>query len=181
METVPLSAVVGSVVGSVMGVSIYYANKTFTEKISLTVFVALILLFLSAGLFTGGCHNLEVELGTTKEVWDIQDEFWDVHRLPMTVLKPFGYNDSRTILEITCYWGWLALGVVLHYRKYKRVPILVGQGDTGKGNDPALPPQDPKPEDAEDGDVETMEFGEGTVDATTLSDVVVTDGHTSTR
>mmetsp|Transcript_20520 Transcript_20520/g.38925 ORF Transcript_20520/g.38925 Transcript_20520/m.38925 type:complete len:352 (+) Transcript_20520:110-1165(+) len=179
LEAVPLSAVVGSVVGSIMGISIYYANKTFTEKISLTVFVALILLFLSAGLFTGGCHNLEVELGTTKEVWDIQGEFWDVHRLPMTVLKPFGYNDSRTVLEITCYWGWLVLGVLLHYRKYKRVPILVKKGDTRNRDDPALTPQESKIEEDTNGDAETLELGEGTVDATTLSDAVVLDGQTS--
>ena len=160
-----------------MGISIYYANKTFTEKITLTVFVALILLFLSAGLFTGGCHNLEVELGTTKEVWDIQGEFWDVHRLPMTVLKPFGYNDSRTILEITCYWGWLALGVLFHYRKYKRVPILVKSGETG--DDFSLTPQDSKEEEAENRDAETLELGECTLDATTLSDTVVLDGQRS--
>ena len=156
-----------------MGISIYYANKTFTEKIPLTVFVALILLFLSAGLFTGGCHNLEVELGTTKEVWEIRGKFWDVHRLPMTILKPFGYNDSRTILEIACYWGWLALGVLLHYRKYKRVPILVKKAESG---DPTITPQESKVDEAACDDAETLEFGEATVDATTIADAIEGQG-----
>lgn len=174
LEAVPLSAVVGSVVGSIMGIGIYYANKSFTEKISLTVFVALILLFLAAGLFTGGCHNLEMELGTTKEVWHIQGEFWDVHRLPMTVLKPFGYNDSRTVLEITMYWGWLALGAVLHYRKYKQVPVLVN-GKVNTGDESRTPtPQDSKidDDDEEVGKKDSEVFGKGdaTVDVTTLAD-----------
>lgn len=170
LEAVPLSAVTGSIVGTWMGVSIYYANKTLTNKVSLTVFVALILMFLSSGLFTGGCHNLEMELGSTKQIWNIKGKFWDVHRLPMTVLKPFGYNDSRTVLEICCYWGWLALGALLHYRKYRRVPILVNNkndnGEPGEG----ISPKSKGIKDAPTDDLNTAEYGEATVDATTLSD-----------
>lgn len=166
LDAVPLSAVVGAIVGSWMGVSIYYANKTLKDKVVLTVFVALLLMFLSAGLFTGGCHNLEVELGSTKEVWRIHANFWDVHRLPMTVLKPFGYNNSRTVLEISCYWGWLALGAALHYRKFRRVPVLVKRKDN-EAND------SPEPEEIKmEGKFEesnTVELGEATVDGTTLS------------
>ena len=87
-------------------------------------FVAALLLVLSAGLFTGGAHNLEVELKTSRTVWTLEGDFWSIDRLPMTVLKPFGYNDSRTVLEICVYWSWLALGVVLHVLKYRRAPKI---------------------------------------------------------
>jgi hypothetical protein len=84
---------------------------------------------LSAGLFTGGCHKIEVEVGSTRTVWTIGEQFWDVERLPMTILKPFGYNDSRTVLEICCYWLWLAFSAVLHFRKYYISPKIPQDND----------------------------------------------------
>jgi len=123
LNSIPLSAVIGSVVGLAIGLGIYYANQTLKHnKLWLAIFAVLLLVFLSAGLLTGGVHNLEVELGSTKTVWELEGSFWDVNRLPMTVLKPFGYNDSRTVLEICVYWGWLCLSALLHYRKYKKAP-----------------------------------------------------------
>lgn len=122
LEAIPISAVAGSIVGLLIGLGIYVANKRLSDKRNLCIFAVLLLVVLSSGLFTGGCHKLEIEIGATKQVWKIDNEFWDVHRLPMTILKPFGYNDSRTVLEIVCYWGWLLLSAALHYRKYKRSP-----------------------------------------------------------
>ena len=40
--------------------------------------------------------------------------------LPMAILKPFGYSSSRTVLQITCFWLWLALGCVLHFYKWRK-------------------------------------------------------------
>uniref|UniRef100_A0A6U3AQK7 Iron permease FTR1 n=1 Tax=Entomoneis paludosa TaxID=265537 RepID=A0A6U3AQK7_9STRA len=123
LKSIPLSAVIGSVVGLAIGLGIYFANQTLKHnKLWLAIFAVLLLVFLSAGLLTGGVHNLEVELGSTKTIWELEGSFWDVNRLPMTVLKPFGYNDSRTVLEICTYWSWLCLSAFLHYRKYKRAP-----------------------------------------------------------
>lgn len=116
---IPLSAVIGSAVGLAVGYGIYVANKRCKSKKNLAIFAILLLSFLSAGLFTGGCHNLESVLGSTPLVWEIRASFWSIDRLPMTLLKPFGYNDSRTVLEIVCFWSWLALTSVLHYRKYR--------------------------------------------------------------
>jgi hypothetical protein len=39
--------------------------------------------------------------------------------LPMAILKPFGYSSSRTVLQICCFWIWLALGCLLHFRKWR--------------------------------------------------------------
>jgi high-affinity iron transporter len=119
---IPLSAVIGALVGTAAGFGIYFANKRLKNKKGLAIFAVLLLCFLSAGLLTGGCHNLEVEFGSTPTVWALQPDFWSIDRLPMTLLKPFGYNDSRTVLEIVCYWSWLALSALLHYRKYRMSP-----------------------------------------------------------
>lgn len=129
LEKIPLSAVVGSIVGLLCGFFIYWANHKLKRKLSLCVFAVLLLVVLSAGLFTGGAHKLEREIGSTKEVWRIRTQFWNVERLPMTILKPFGYNDSRTILEIVCYWSWLLLASLLHYRKYRTSPKIASGSD----------------------------------------------------
>jgi high-affinity iron transporter len=131
LVAVPLSAVVGSAVGLLCGLGIYWANRKLTNKLGLTVFAVLLLVFLSAGLFSGGCHGLEAEIGQTTQVWEISGSFWSAHRLPMTILKPFGYTDTRTVLEITSFWSWLALSAVLHYSKVRRShPIVRGRKST---------------------------------------------------
>jgi high-affinity Fe2+/Pb2+ permease len=117
---IPLSAVIGSLVGLGFGMGIYYANMHMHNTRRLAIFAVLVLVFLSAGLFCGGCHKLEMEISSTRQVWVIHGGFWSVNRLPMTILKPFGYNDSRTVLEICCYWSWLLLAALLHYRKMKQ-------------------------------------------------------------
>ena len=52
----------------------------------------------------------------------------------MTIFKPFGYSDKRTLLQILCYWIWLFFGLALHYRKW----LLCH-----KGRDGQVGPQDP--------------------------------------
>lgn len=119
IKAIPLSAVVGSVVGGVVCVGIYQANKLMKSTVGLTIFTVGLLLILSTGLFSGGCHELELAFGSTPVVWEIDDDFWTVDRLPMTLFKPFGYSETRTVLEIATFWGWLFFSLVLHWRKYK--------------------------------------------------------------
>jgi high-affinity iron transporter len=111
--------------------------------------MALLLLFLSVGLFVGGCHEFEEVYGETDKVYNIgvkrslfeeegtshlsyserfltaADEeakpeytFWSEKKLPMALLKPFGYSAGRTQLQIACFWSWLVFGIVLHAWKY---------------------------------------------------------------
>lgn len=119
IKAVPLSAVIGTIVGLLLGLGIYYANKKLKNKTGLAIFASTLFLFFSTGLFTGGCHNLEFVFGETPIVWTLNGSFWSVNRLPMTVFKPFGYSDSRTVLQICCFWIWLALGCLLHYCKLR--------------------------------------------------------------
>ena len=126
---IPFSAVVGTAVGLLCGLGVYYANKKLTNKVWLAIFTTVLLLFLSTGLFSGGCHNIEKATSSTAQVWSLSSDFWSVDRLPMTILKPFGYSDTRTVLQIVCFWVWLAFGVLLHYRKYRQSQTLVREED----------------------------------------------------
>lgn len=117
--SIPLSAVVGSLVGGLAGWAIYYANGKMENKLSLAIFSAGILHLLSTGLFTSGCHKFEMVFGYTPTVYKIEGNFWSIDRLPMTIFKPFGYSDERTALQMICFWSWMILGILLHYRKWR--------------------------------------------------------------
>ena len=151
LESIPLSAVVGSVVGLALGVAIYVANKRLQDRRALALFATLLLIFLSAGLFSGGSNKLEKEINMTLVVYQLNGSFWDVEKLPMTILKPFGYSDTRTILQILCYWLWLLLSALLHYRKYRRAPKIERSGTADLSHEDKL----------EEG-AETVEVGEST-------------------
>jgi high-affinity iron transporter len=117
---IPLSAAVGFLCGAAICLLIYYANSHFQSTVGLTVFTVGLLLLLSTGLFSGGCHNIEVVMSsTTVVVYTIEGTFWSVNRLPMTLFKPFGYSDERTVLQMVSFWVWLLFGLTLHFVKYK--------------------------------------------------------------
>jgi high-affinity iron transporter len=133
-KAIPLSAVAGSIVGLLLGVGIYYANSRMKDKVWLAIFMSVLLVLLSTGLFTGGCHNFEEVFGVTAVVWRIEGDFWSVNRLPMTVLKPFGYSDTRTVLQIVCFWCWLLFCCVLHYRKWSQSQLQRDQQQRSETN-----------------------------------------------
>lgn len=117
--SIPLSAVVGVVVGGLICIGIYYANQRMKNTSWLVLFTVSLLVLLSTGLFSGGSHKLEMAYGYTRIAWSLEGNFWDSDRLPMTVLKPFGYSDTRTVLQIVSFWTWLLFSMALHYRKWR--------------------------------------------------------------
>ena len=127
--SIPLSAVIGVVVGSIVCLGIYYANHRLKSTLGLTIFTVTLLLLLSTGLFSGGCHKFEMAYGFTPIVYELHGDFWDVERLPMTIFKPFGYSDTRTVLQLVCYWTSLFFGLALHYRKWR---LCRNSNTTGK-------------------------------------------------
>eukprot|EP00339_Tiarina_fusa_P010618 CAMPEP_0117084858 /NCGR_PEP_ID=MMETSP0472-20121206/59710_1 /TAXON_ID=693140 ORGANISM="Tiarina fusus, Strain LIS" /NCGR_SAMPLE_ID=MMETSP0472 /ASSEMBLY_ACC=CAM_ASM_000603 /LENGTH=250 /DNA_ID=CAMNT_0004813991 /DNA_START=288 /DNA_END=1040 /DNA_ORIENTATION=- len=116
---IPLSAVVGIVAGGAVCLGILVANKLMTNTTRLTIFTVSVFLLLSAGLFTDGLHKFEKVYGMTPIVYQIEGDFWSIERLPMTIFKPFGYSDTRTVLQMVSFWLWLVFSAVLHYRKWK--------------------------------------------------------------
>jgi len=140
LEAIPLSAVVGCLVGGVICIGIYGANHRMKSTGGLTIFTVSLLTILSTGLFSGGCHKCEMAYGYTPIIWKLEDEFWSVDRLPMTIFKPFGYSDKRTVVQMVTFWGWLFFSLFLHYRKYKLCykPFHVG-GDLAMTNPTSRP------------------------------------------
>jgi high-affinity iron transporter len=53
-KAIPLSGIAGIVVGALLGGLIYITNKRCENKFWLAAFMAILLLFLSTGLFVGG-------------------------------------------------------------------------------------------------------------------------------
>ena len=117
---IPLSAVVGTLVGGSIVALVIFANRRLKNTTWLTVFTVALFVVLSCGLFSGGCHKFEMVYGFTPIVYQIQGEFWSIEKLPMTIFKPFGYSDTRTVLQMVCFWSWMLFSLVLHYLKYRR-------------------------------------------------------------
>jgi len=69
-KAIPLSGIAGIVVGALLGGLIYLANKRCKNKFWLAAFMAILLLFLSTGLFVGGCHEFEEVLGETSKIYN---------------------------------------------------------------------------------------------------------------
>lgn len=114
LKAIPLSAFVGIVVGLLVGFLIYWSNRAIKRKMPLAIFITLLLVFLSTGLFVGGCHEFEEVWGETNKVWVISNPGLSHKQLPMVLLKPFGYSSSRTVLQLACFWLWLAFSAALH-------------------------------------------------------------------
>jgi high-affinity iron transporter len=70
-RAIPLSGLIGIAVGGVLGLIIYYANKLLKNTAWLAFFMAALLLFLSVGLFVGGCHEFEEVYGETTKIYNI--------------------------------------------------------------------------------------------------------------
>ena len=117
---IPISAVIGTAVGASIVALVIFANRRLKNTVWLTIFTVALFVVLSCGLFSGGCHKFEMVYGYTPTVYQIQGEFWSIERLPMTIFKPFGYSDTRTVLQMVCFWAWMLFSLVLHYMKYRR-------------------------------------------------------------
>ena len=120
-KAIPLSGIAGIAVGGILGGIIYIANKRLENKTWLAVFMATLLLFLATGLFTGGLHEFEEVWGMTQNVYNYREAaggFFNEKKLPMALVKPFGYSAKRSVLQIASFWCFLVFGCVLHFWKW---------------------------------------------------------------
>lgn len=120
-KAIPLSGLAGCAVGGLLGGIIYIANKKLKNKTWLAVFMAVLLLFLATGLFTGGMHEFEEVWGMTKNVYNYREAangFFNEKKLPMAMVKPFGYSAKRSVLQIASFWTFLCFGCLLHFWKW---------------------------------------------------------------
>mmetsp|Transcript_13401 Transcript_13401/g.19170 ORF Transcript_13401/g.19170 Transcript_13401/m.19170 type:complete len:329 (-) Transcript_13401:257-1243(-) len=132
---IPLSAVIGIIVSLVLGAIMYYGSKYLENKFWLAFFLSALTGMLSVGLFTGGCHKFEEAWGETPTVWSINGEGWSHERLPMTIIKPFGYSSSRTVLQICCFWSWFIILIGFHVWKIDQTQKLRKTGSITSDDD----------------------------------------------
>ena len=126
-KSIPISALAGCVISLFIGVGLYIANNRMESKSGLAIFMGGLTLFLAIGLFVGGIHEFE-EIwpnGESRSVYELTNEFWSSDRLPMALLKPFGYSWHRSVLQITTFWLSLTLGCTLHFLKYWATQKLI--------------------------------------------------------
>lgn len=76
LQIIPLSALIGFLVGLVGGMGIYAASQCITNTLWLACFLPAVFSHLSVGIFVGECHEFEEVWGATKKVWKIQGDFW---------------------------------------------------------------------------------------------------------
>lgn len=119
-RSIPLSAVIGTVIGFIGGFGTYYASKKMSSTKWLAFFLANLTGWLAIGLFTGGCHEFEEVWGMTPYIWKIAGSFWSHNNFPMVLFKPFGYSHKRTVLQFVCFWFWICLTIGYHYYKYRQ-------------------------------------------------------------
>lgn len=119
-RSIPVSAVIGSVIGIAGGLGTYWASRNMNDTTWLAFFLANLTGWLSVGLFTGGCHEFEEVWGMTPYVWKIGGSFWSHKNFPMVMFKPFGYSHKRTVLQFVCFWFWFLLTIGYHWYKYQQ-------------------------------------------------------------
>ena len=123
-KAIPISAVVGIGISLVLGIGIYVANHRLENRAWLAIFMSGLTLFLSVGLFVGGCHEFEEIFGDTKEVYSIERPGLSDSSFPMVIFTPFGYSSERSVLQITTFWLFLGFGLSLHFLKWRNTQIV---------------------------------------------------------
>jgi len=119
-RSIPVSAIIGTVIGLVGGYFTYWATQNMSDLRGVAFFLANLTGWLSIGLFTGGCHEFEEVWGMTPYVWKIGGAFWSTKQFPMVMIKPFGYSHKRTVLQFVCFWFWFALTIGYHIYKFNQ-------------------------------------------------------------
>jgi len=121
--SIPISGIVGIVIGTALGLAVYFGNKYLKDKRALATFMAVFLGALACGLLTGGLQYIELETKRTRTAFRLPNSMghW---KLPFTIAKPFGYYSNPTVLMIVIYWGYAALLTAGHgYELYRKKKI----------------------------------------------------------
>merc|ERR1712137_873197 len=136
LAALPLSAVVGVLIGLGLGAAIYLALHFTQRKIALAVIMIVITTWLACGLFTGGMHEFEEVLGETPDVFHLPGckssksdscTFWHHKKFPLGLVKPFGYSSSPTVLQIFSFWSFVVFSILVHSVKYQMAKLKVGK------------------------------------------------------
>lgn len=117
-RSIPVSAIVGTVVGLLGGYGTYWASIHMDNTFNVAFFLVNLTGWLSVGLFMGGCHYFELVLGKTPYIWKIDGDFWAHNKFPMVMIKVFGYTHKRTVIQFVTFWFWIFVSLGYHYYKF---------------------------------------------------------------
>merc|ERR1712127_322083 len=134
-RSIPVSAIIGTIVGVAGGGFTYWASRNMKSTKGLAFFLANLTGWLSVGLFMGGCHEFEEVWGMTPYIWKIDGAFWSHKNFPMVMFKPFGYTHKRTVLQFVTFWIWIVLSFAYHYMKWKQSEKILAERKANKGKD----------------------------------------------
>eukprot|EP00899_Mesostigma_viride_P012255 jgi/Mesvir1/2102/Mv16633-RA.1 len=145
LKSVPVSACIGIAIAGCLGLFYYFAGNRVNKKV--VCFIASgVLLFLSAGLFSGGWHSfLEEGIGIReKQAYDLGEKL-SAKKFPGVLISPFGYDNTPTIF-ITTMWcfGFVCLCAAhyyLYWRAKKHRALLAAEsgGDESSNESPEKP------------------------------------------
>ena len=123
-RSIPVSAVIGTVVGLGGGYGTYWASNNMDQPWKVALFLVNLTGWLSVGLFMGGLHEFEEVWGMTPYIWKIGGRFWSHKEFPMVMFKVFGYTHKRTVLQFCSFWFWVILSFGYHYWKFLQSETL---------------------------------------------------------
>lgn len=111
----PTTATIGGLLGLAIAIAIGYAGYKGTKWLNLSIFFnvtgALLILF-AAGLLAYGIHEFQ-EAGlfpiVVENVWNINHILNEKEGLGSFLKAIFGYNGNPSLLEVSFYFGYLAL------------------------------------------------------------------------
>lgn len=114
-STTPTAATIGGLLGLAIAIAIGYAGYKGAKWLNLSTFFnvtgALLILF-AAGLLAFGIHEFQ-EAGlfpiVVGEVWNINHVLDEGQGLGSFLKALFGYNGNPALLEVSFYFGYLAL------------------------------------------------------------------------
>lgn len=134
-RSIPVSAVVGTVIGLAGGYGTYWASNNMNDTLSIAFFLANLTGWLSVGLFMGGCHEFEEVWGMTPYIWKIGGDFWSHKRFPMVMVKVFGYTHKRTVLQFCTFWFWFIVSVAYHWYKFQQSQKIKAERKAAKSEE----------------------------------------------
>ena len=134
-RSIPVSALIGTVVGLAGGYGTYWASANMSDPFNIAFFLVNLTGWLSVGLFMGGMHEFEEVWGMTPYIWKIGGRFWSHKEFPMVMFKPFGYTHKRTVLQFVTFWIWIGLSFGYHYFKWNQSQKILAERKANKGKD----------------------------------------------
>jgi high-affinity iron transporter len=120
---IPLSALSGIAIAVVFGGGIYLVSRQLDDKRYLAAFMSGVLGLLACGLFSYGCHEFEEVFGETEVAYQMPPGM-SHSQLPLAVIKPFGYSDHPTVLQLCTFYLFALVLVFAHalqWLKFKRL------------------------------------------------------------